>query len=62
MRFKFTIYLTLLILLEIKMELISDHALSVVYMKNLVDMEDIFIGELTNYTMALKEKINTIER
>ncbi|EDV41033.2 uncharacterized protein Dana_GF23627 [Drosophila ananassae] len=43
------------------MELITDHALSVVYMKNLVDMEDNFIGELTNYTIALKEKINTIE-
>ncbi|KAH8328016.1 hypothetical protein KR067_003074 [Drosophila pandora] len=43
------------------MEFITDHALSVVYMKNLVDMEDNFIGELTNYTIALKEKINIIE-
>ncbi|KAH8334809.1 hypothetical protein KR074_010749 [Drosophila pseudoananassae] len=43
------------------MEVISDGALSVASLKNLVDMEDFFIGELTNYAIDLKEKITLIE-
>ncbi|KAH8267881.1 hypothetical protein KR026_009918 [Drosophila bipectinata] len=43
------------------MEVNSEGTLSVVSLKNLVDMEDIFIGDLENYTIDLKEKITTIE-
>ncbi|XP_017111744.1 prolyl 4-hydroxylase subunit alpha-1 [Drosophila elegans] len=42
-------------------EILTDQAMSIAGMKSLVDMEGLFISELTNYANALKDKIDTIE-
>ncbi|KAH8286889.1 hypothetical protein KR018_006933 [Drosophila ironensis] len=59
---KLLFYTAILVLLQGgNFELISDHALATASMKSLVEREGIFISELTNYTTALKKKIETIE-
>ncbi|XP_017059163.1 prolyl 4-hydroxylase subunit alpha-1 [Drosophila ficusphila] len=53
--------LTLLTLPGVLLKLTTDPAMSIAGMKYLVDMEGLFINELTHYTKELKDKIDTIE-